>query len=243
MEKEIKAFVVNTKAYDEGRRDCGEWVSFPVSPAEMKDVYDRIGIDGEVSKEVFLNDFQTDVAGLHKVLSVHTDIDELNYLAVCLSELPSSELAKLDAIEETAPFDQLRTFIDFSPNTPFYLLIEDVHDIKELGEYCLNQSGRVQMPEEWKGGIDTAAFGAYIQKDEAGIFTKAGYLAETGCDWLDDYCGKEEIHNAFRISPQAVLKSEDKAKQQRLSIREQLAEGKDTLPKQQKSLKKNDMER
>ena len=84
-------------------------------PAEMKAVYDRIGVDGFVRKEVFFDDFKTDVAGLRKVLSVHTDIDELNYLAVCLSELPSSELAKLDAIAETKPFEQLETFIDFSP--------------------------------------------------------------------------------------------------------------------------------
>lgn len=148
MGKEIKAFVVNSKAYDEGERDCGEWVSFPVSPAEIKVVYGRIGVDGVVCKEVFGDDFKTDVAGLRGVLSVYTDIDELNYLAASLSELPSSELAKLDAIVETRPFERLKTFIDFAPNVDYYVLLERVHSTKELGQYYLNQSGMAQMSEK-----------------------------------------------------------------------------------------------
>jgi len=124
MNKEIKAFLVNTKAYDDGDRDCGEWVSFPVTKEQMKPVYDRIGIDGTHFKEIFFDDFKTDVAGLRKVLSVHTDIDELNYLAVCLSELPSFELTKLEAIAETKPFEQLETFIDFPPDVDYYVLLE-----------------------------------------------------------------------------------------------------------------------
>jgi hypothetical protein len=95
MSKEIKAFLVNTKAYDDGDRDCGEWVSFPINKEEMKPVYDRIGIDGTHFKEIFFDDFTTDVAGLRDILSMHMDIDELNYLATCLSQLPPSELAKL----------------------------------------------------------------------------------------------------------------------------------------------------
>lgn len=81
MNKEIKAFVVNSKAYDDGERDLGEWVSFPVTKEEMKSVYDRIGIDETYFKEIFFDDFKTDVAGLINVLNVYTDIDELNYLA------------------------------------------------------------------------------------------------------------------------------------------------------------------
>lgn len=243
MGDSIKAFVVNSKAYDDGNHDCGEWVTFPITPAEIKAVYDRIGIDGIDFKQVFFDDFKTDVAGLQKILSVHTDIDELNYLAVCLSDLSSSELAKLNAIAETAPFERLETFIDFAANSSCYVLIEGVHDTKELGEYYLYQSDMVQMPEEWKGGIDPKAFGTYIQKDAAGIFTKAGFLMESGNEWLDDYCGKEEIPQIFRISPQSVLKAKEKIKQDRSSIRKQLKQcGKDKH-KAQKSIKKTDIER
>ena len=34
----------------------------------------------------------------------------------------------------------------------------------------------VDMPEEWKGGIDTAQFGRYVAQQEQGAFTQYGYL-------------------------------------------------------------------
>lgn len=240
MNKEIKAFLVNTKAYDDGDRDCGEWVSFPVTKEEMKPVYDRIGIDGTHFKEIFFDDFKTDVAGLKEVLSMHMDIDELNYLAICLSELPSSELSKLDAIAETSPFKDIKSFIDFAPNVDYYVLIEGVKNAEDLGNYYLYKSGMVQMPEEWKTGVDPKAFGEHILKDELGEFTKAGYLINSGDFWLDDYCGKEDIHEDLLISPQAVFKSSEKEKP---SVMEQLGKTKEQIGKLSNSTKKSDIER
>ena len=212
MSKEIKAFVVNSKAYDDGNRDSGEWVSFPVTKEDMKEVYNRIGVDGTYFKEVFLDDFKTDVAGLINVLNVYTDIDELNYLALCLSELPSSELAKLDAIAESSPFKDIRSLIKFTYNVDYYVLIEDVKNTEELGNYYLYKSGMVQMPEDWKSGIDPKAFGELIQKNELGEFTKAGYLIKSGDFWLDDYSRKENMYVDFLVSPQAIFKQSEKEK-------------------------------
>lgn len=241
MSKEIKAFVVNSRAYDEGDRDLGEWVSFPITKEDMKSVYDRIGIDGTYFTEVFLDDYKTDVAGLINVLNVYTDIDELNYLALCLSELPTSELAKLDAIGETSPFKDIKSFMDFAPNMDYYVLIEGVENVEDLGNYYLYKSGMVQMPEEWKSGIDPKAFGEHIQKNELGEFTKAGYLIDSGDTWLDDYCGKEDIHEDFLISPKAVFKSFEKEKH---SVIKQLGKTKEQIDKPSNPThKKSDIER
>lgn len=212
MSKEIKAFVVKSKAYDDGDRDLGEWVSFPISKEKMKSVYGRIGIDGTYFKEVFVDDFKTDVAGLINVLNVHTDIDELNYLALCLSELPPSELAKLDAIAETDPFKDIRSFIDFVPNKDCYVLVEGVGNTEDLGNYYLYKSGMVEMPEGWKSGIDPETFGSHIQKEELGQFTKAGYLIDSGDTWTNHYKDKGNIDEDLLISPKAVFKSLEKDK-------------------------------
>lgn len=241
MDKEIKAFVVNSRAYDEGDRDCGQWVSFPISKEEMKSVYDHIGIDGTYFKEIFFDDFKTDVAGLKEVLSMHMDIDELNYLALCLSELPPSELDKLDAIAETSPLKDIKSFIDFAPNMDYYVLIEDAKNVEDLGNYYLYKSGMVEMPEEWKTGIDPKAFGEHILKDELGEFTKAGYLIKSDDLWLDEYCGKEDIHEYFLISPQAVLKSSGKEKP---SVMNQLEKSKEQICNPSNlAQKKSDIER
>lgn len=240
MGKEVKAFVVNSRAYDEGERDLGEWVSFPVTKEEMKAVYDRIGIDGIYFKEIFFDDFRTDVVGLKKVLSMHMDIDELNYLALWLSELPSSELAKLDAIAETSPFEDIKSFIEFAPNVDCYVLVEGVKNTEDLGNYHLYKSGMVQMTEEWKAGIDSKAFGEHIQKDEGGEFTKAGYLIDSGDIWINDFCGKEDIHEDFLISPQAVFKLSEREKP---SVIEKLGKTKEQAGKFPNPTKKSDIER
>ena len=52
----------------------------------------------------------------------------------------------------------------------------DVRGPAQLGDYYLNRSGMVDMPEEWKGGIDTAQFGRYVAQQEQGVFTEYGYL-------------------------------------------------------------------
>lgn len=150
MSKEIKAFVVNTTAYNHGERDLGEWVSFPVTKEEMKAVYERIGIDGKDFKEIFLDDFKTDVAGLKNVLSIYTDIDELNYLALRLSEISPYELAKLDAVAEVNPYTDLKTFIDFAPNLDYYVLVEGVNNAEDLGNYYIYKSGAIQCPMNGK---------------------------------------------------------------------------------------------
>lgn len=241
MDKEIKAFVVNSRAYDDGDRDLGEWVSFPISKEDMKSIYDRIGIDGIYFKEVFLDDFKTDVAGLINVLNVYTDIDELNYLALCLSELPPSELAKLEAIAEISPFKDIRSFIDFAPNMDCYVLVEGVRNTKDLGNYYLYKSGMVEMPEEWKSGIDSKEFGSHIQKDELGQFTKVGYLIDSGDTWTNHYKGKGDMDEDLLISPKAVFKSLEKEKD---SLIKQLEKTKKQIDKPLNSThKKSDIER
>lgn len=241
MSKEIKAFVVNSKAYDDGDRDSGEWVSFPVTKEDMKAVYNRIGIDGKDFKEIFLDDFKTDVAGLRKVLSVHTEIDELNYLALRLSEISPYELAKLDAIAEVYPYTELKSFINFAPNVDYYTLIEGVKNAEDMGNYCIYKSGMINMPDEWKSCIDPKALGEIILKEESGQFTKAGYLIDSGDAWIDNYFGKEDIHEDILISPQAIFKQSEKEK---TSIMKQLGKNKEQIGKlSNPTHKKSDIER
>ena len=51
-----------------------------------------------------------------------------------------------------------------------------VHTYRDLGDYYLNQSGMVHMPEEWKGSIDLTTFGRNAAAQEKGAFTEYGYI-------------------------------------------------------------------
>ena len=83
------AFVTNLGKYNEGEL-VGEWVKFPTTAEEMKQVFDRIGIGktgdfGQVYEEWFITDYDCYVDGLYDKLGEYESLDELNYLA---SKLP-----------------------------------------------------------------------------------------------------------------------------------------------------------
>ena len=80
----------------------------------------------------------------------------------------------------------------------FYVHIPEVHNYHDLGDYYLNQSGMVQMPEEWKGGIDLSTFGRNAAAQEKGAFTEYGYIVESGDEWERQFEGRE-VPEEYRI--------------------------------------------
>ena len=67
------------------------------------------------------------------------------------------------------------------------------------------------MPEEWKGGIDLAAFGRNAAEQEKGAFTEYGYLVESGDEWERQFEGRE-VPEEYRIMsyPQQERGEQDK---------------------------------
>lgn len=60
-----------------------------------------------------------------------------------------------------------------------------------MGDYFLNDSGMVQMPEHWKAGIDKEDFGYNAALHEDGKLTDYGYIARSGTEWKEVYTGNE----------------------------------------------------
>ena len=56
----------------------------------------------------------------------------------------------------------------------------------------------VDMPEEWKGGIDTAQFGRYVAQQEQGVFTEYGYLVKSGDAWQKVHEG-QPVPEEYRV--------------------------------------------
>ena len=102
--------------------------------------------------------------------------------------------------------------IDFTYNVDFYVHIPEVHNYHDLGDYYLNQSGMVQMPEEWKGGIDLSTFGRNAAAQEK------ARLPSTAISWKAATSGKRqfegrEVPEEYRIMsyPQPERGEQDKA--------------------------------
>ena len=68
----------------------------------------------------------------------------------------------------------------------------------QLGDYYLNRSGMVDMPEEWKAGVDVARLGEHIAKEEQGAFTDYGYLVKSGDEWQRVHEG-QPVPEEYRV--------------------------------------------
>ena len=84
------------------------------------------------------------------------------------------------ALQQKNGLANIGQVIDFTYNVDFYVHIPEVHNYHDLGDYYLNQSGMVQMPEEWKGGIDLSTFGRNAAAQEKGAFTDRGKRRRVG---------------------------------------------------------------
>ena len=126
-------------------------------------------------------------------------VDELNFLASRIEQLDPAEIGKLNAaLQQKNGFENIGQVIDFTYNVDFYVHIPEVHTYRDLGDYYLNQSGMVQMPEEWKGGIDLTAFGRNAAEQEKGAFAEYGYIVESGDEWERQFEGRE-VPEEYRI--------------------------------------------
>lgn len=119
------------------------------------------------------------------------DFDTLNFLA--------EQLEKLNALckSDFCPQD-LKRFLDYPANTDCFAYIPGVMDYKDLGDYYLNDSGMVQMPELWKAGIDKEAFGRNAAAYEQGHFTEQGYILASGDEWQPDF-EEQGVPDKYRV--------------------------------------------
>ncbi len=95
------AFITNLGKYNEGEL-VGEWVKFPTTAEELKEVFKRIGIGqkddfGQPYEEWFITDYDCYVDSLYSKLGEYENLDELNYLASKLDEMSESEYAQFQA--------------------------------------------------------------------------------------------------------------------------------------------------
>ena len=81
--------------------------------------------------------------------------------------------------------------------------LPDVTGTRQLGDYYLNRSGMVDMPEEWKAGIFLPCFGLHIAKTEHGVFTDYDYLVKSGDEWRCVHEGKP-VPEEYRVLVYAV---------------------------------------
>ena len=212
------AFITNLGKYNEGEL-VGEWVKFPTTAEEMKEVFKRIGIDqrddfGQPYEEWFITDYDCYVDGLYDKLGEYESLDELNYLASKLDEMSDSEYAQFQAGMEMGDHcGSLQEIINLTENLDCYEVYPHIHDYDDLGRYYIEELEVMQIPEHLQNYIDYEAYGRDVAMDENGSFTDQGYVRDTGDRFCEYYDGERgSIPDEYRVmSFQDDLPEEEKS--------------------------------
>ena len=199
------AFITNLGKYNEGEL-VGEWVKFPTTAEELKEVFKRIGIGqkddfGQPYEEWFITDYDCYVDGLYSKLGEYENLDELNYLASKLDEMSESEYAQFQAGMEMGDHcGSLQEIINLTENLDCYEVYPDIHDYDDLGRYYIEELDVMQVPEHLQNYIDYEAYGRDVAMDENGTFTDQGYVRDTGDSFHEYYDGERgSIPDEYRV--------------------------------------------
>ena len=199
------AFITNLGKYNEGEL-VGEWVKFPTTAEELKEVFKRIGIGqkddfGQPYEEWFITDYDCYVDGLYSKLGEYENLDELNYLASKLNEMSESEYAQFQAGMEMGDHcGSLQEIINLTENLDCYEVYPDIHDYDDLGRYYIEELDVMQVPEHLQNYIDYEAYGRDVALEENGTFTDQGYVRDTGDSFHEYYDGERgSIPDEYRV--------------------------------------------
>ena len=212
------AFITNLGKYNEGEL-VGEWVKFPTTAEEMKEVFKRIGIGqkddfGNPYEEWFITDYDCYVDGLYDKLGEYENLDELNYLASKLDEMSDSEYAQFQAGMEMGDHcGSLQEIINLTENLDCYEIYPNIEDYDDLGRYYIDELEVMQIPEHLQNYIDYEAYGRDVAMDENGSFTDQGYVRDTGDRFCEYYDGERgSIPDEYRVmTSQDDLPEEEKS--------------------------------
>ena len=212
------AFITNLGKYNEGEL-VGEWVKFPTTAEELKEVFKRIGIGqrddfGQPYEEWFITDYDCYVDGLYDKLGEYENLDELNYLASKLDEMSDSEYAQFQAGMEMGDHcGSLQEIINLTENLDCYEVYPDIEDYDDLGRYYIEELEVMQVPEHLQNYIDYEAYGRDVAMDENGSFTDQGYVRDTGDRFCEYYDGERgSIPDEYRVMTfQDDLSEEEKS--------------------------------
>ena len=199
------AFITNLGKYNEGEL-VGEWVKFPTTAEELKEVFKHIGIGqkddfGQPYEEWFITDYDCYVDGLYSKLGEYENLDELNYLASKLDEMSESEYAQFQAGMEMGDHcGSLQEIINLTENLDCYEVYPDIHDYDDLGRYYIEELDVMQVPEHLQNYIDYEAYGRDVALEENGTFTDQGYVRDTGDSFHEYYDGERgSIPDEYRV--------------------------------------------
>ena len=196
----LEAYISNLGKYAKGR-PAGEWVRFPTTAEQMKEVFDRIGIDGKNYEAWHITEYRSDIPGLAQHLGEHEHLDELNYLGELLKMQDDGDREKFAAAMEIGDHaGSVQQLINLAQNLDCYWLYPSVTNEEEYGYYLIDELDELELPEEAKKYFMYEDYGRDAAINDGGRFTEQGYIYNNKNTFTEWYNGKEsDIPREYRV--------------------------------------------
>ena len=200
---EVFSIMIDNRAEAQNDGPHGYWLDLPTTAEKLQEAMREIHISTDNPQDFFIAGFsypEDRHLAIPYDMVLAADVDELNFLAARLDTLDAAALAELNAALQNprGGFENIGQIIDYADNVDYFVHLPDVQSPGQLGDYYLNRSGMVDMPEEWKTGIDAARFGEHIARQEQGVFTPYGYLVRSGDEWQRVHEG-QPVPEEYRV--------------------------------------------
>ena len=200
---EVFSIMIDNRAEAQNNGPHGYWLDLPTTAEKLQEAMREIHISTDNPQDFFIAGFsypEDRRLAIPYDMVLAADVDELNFLAARLDTLDAAALAELNAALQNprGGFENIGQIIDYADNVDYFVHLPDVQSPGQLGDYYLNRSGMVDMPEEWKAGIDVARFGQHIAQQEQGAFTPYGYLVRSGDEWQRVHEG-QPVPEEYRV--------------------------------------------
>lgn len=197
----LEAYISTLGRYTENR-PTGEWVSFPTTAEHMKEVFDRIGIDGKNYEEWHFTEYKSDIKGLAEHLGEYEHPDELNYLGKLLAMQFDEDREKFSAAIAHGEYaGSVKDLINLAQNLDCYWLYPDIHNEEEYGHFLIDELNELELPQEAKNYFMYEEYGRDASINDGGEFTGQGYVYNNRNTFTEWYDGKD-IPQEYKVTPE-----------------------------------------
>ena len=206
----LSGYLSNLGKYTEGR-PAGEWVSFPTTAEHLKEVFDRIGIDGKNYGELHITEYQSSIPGLAGKLTELESLDELNYLGELLKMQFDDDREKFAAAITYGDHTRdLQDIINLAQNLDCYWLYPSVKTEEDYGHYLIEELDELELPEEAKNYFMYEEYGRDAAINDGGRFTEQGYIYNNRNTFTQWYDGRD-VPEEYRVTPQPPVQEKEQA--------------------------------